>query len=115
MNFQLRASKKENNLKIAEEQIAQVIYLHQQLLCLVVWTRHNKISSVFLKCKFYLFEKDISCGIFILMQYTQMTSKLVPKTIYLNNNQANRQDVIFIIHICGCVALVRTRCCKLKK
>ena len=49
------------------------------------------------------------------MQYTQMTSKLVPKTIYLNNNQANRQDVIFIIHICGCVALVRTRCCKLKK
>ena len=30
-SFQLIASKKENNLKVADEQIAQIIYLQQQL------------------------------------------------------------------------------------
>lgn len=40
---QLIASKKENNLKIAEEQIAQFFYLLRQLLFL---SRDNKISKV---------------------------------------------------------------------
>ena len=58
-SFQLIASKKENNLKTAEEQIAQIVYLLQQLS---LWSR-DKISIEkvsFSSASFVCLKKDIS-------------------------------------------------------
>ena len=77
-NFQLMALTK-NNLKVAEEQIVQALYLQRQLVILCCLDLKVLccldlllLESIFFKCKLCLFEQDISRSIFILIRYTYL-------------------------------------------
>ena len=67
-NFQLIASTK-NNLKIAEEQIVQDVYLQRQLFILGLKITKSAMYINY-KCKLCLFEQDINRYIFISIRYT---------------------------------------------
>ena len=82
-NLQLVASRK-SNLKIAEEQIVQGIYLQRQLVMLccldlkvLCCLDQLLLECIFFKCKLCLFEQDISRSIFISIRYTLIKTNTV--------------------------------------
>ena len=74
--FQLKASIK-NNLKIAEDEIVQALYLQRELVILCCLDFNVLccldlllLETIFFKCKLCFFEQVISRSIFILIRYT---------------------------------------------
>ena len=98
-NFQLIVLKKPN-LNIAEEQIVQALHLQRQLdiLCCLDLLL---LESLFSKCKLCFFEQDISCSIFISMQYQ----------IHISNTLSFIMLVLsFVIHKYGGITLTWHYC-----